>query len=150
MIRIVLSSAIAAMISLAGAAVAQTESSPLRDGSYEIAYRLELPHLERWAVEKRKTVCIAGAREPVLPVLSPNTPFAKCRMENWRRDGAGMSYDIVCRERASAKARAVYRFAPGGFTGRIAMVMGAKNMTMTEVQSGRHTGSCGLAGVARK
>jgi hypothetical protein len=27
----------------------------LQDGSYEIAFRLELPHLERWAVDKETT-----------------------------------------------------------------------------------------------
>jgi len=31
------------------------------------------------------------------------------------------------------------------FTGRIAMVMGAKNMTMTEVQHARRVGGCNPA-----
>jgi hypothetical protein len=34
---------------------------------------------------------------------------------------------------------------PGAFEGRIAMVMGGKNMTMTEVQSGRRVGGCDLS-----
>jgi hypothetical protein len=152
MMRIGLFSAIAAILlltCLASGAAAEPETS-LRGGSYEITYRLELPHLERWAIDKRRTVCIAETREPVLPVLSPNTPFARCRTENWRREGAGLSYDIVCDGRASARAHAAYRYGPGEFTGRIAMVMGAKNMTMTEVQSGRRAGSCDLANAARE
>lgn len=154
MIRAASFSAIAAIllwIGLAGGgAVAEPESNPLRGGSYEITYRLELPHLERWAIGKRKTVCLTGAQQSVLPVLSSNTPFAKCRAENWRRDGAELSYDIVCDGRASARAHAAYRIGPHEFTGRIAMVMGAKNMTMTEVQSGRRAGSCDLASAARE
>jgi hypothetical protein len=31
---------------------------------------------------------------------------------------------------------------PSAFEGRIAMVMGGKNMTMSEVQTGRRVGSC--------
>jgi hypothetical protein len=152
MIRAAAFSAIAAILLpsvLAGGADAG-ETTPLQGGSYEISYRLELPHLERWAIDKQRTVCIAETREPVLPVLSPNTPFAKCRTQNWRREGAGLSYDIVCDGRASARAHAAYRYGPTEFTGRIAMVMGAKNMTMTEVQSGRRAGSCDLANAARE
>jgi hypothetical protein len=136
-------------VCIAGSAAAEPQEVPLRGGSYEVTYRLELPHLERWAIDKQKTVCLAEAQEPVLPVLSPNTPFAKCKAENWRRDGAELSYDIVCEGRASARAHAVYRFARGEFSGRTAMVMGAKNMTMTEVQTGRRMGSCDLAAAAR-
>jgi hypothetical protein len=36
-------------------------------------------------------------------------------------------------------------FLTDAFTGRIAMVMGAKNMTMTEVQHGRRIGECSPA-----
>jgi Protein of unknown function (DUF3617) len=152
MIRIASFSATAILLSigLAGSAAVEPVNSPLQGGSYEITYRLELPHLERWAVDKQKTICISKMQEPVLPVLSPNTPFAKCRTENWQQDGADLTYEIVCEGRASARAHAVYHFAPGEFQGRIAMVMGAKNMTMTEVQSGRRAGSCDLASAARE
>jgi hypothetical protein len=36
----------------------------------------------------------------------------------------------------------VYELSPNAFNGRVAMVMGAKNMTMTEVQHGRRIGEC--------
>jgi hypothetical protein len=152
MIRAAAFSAIAAIFFSTGPAggAEAGETGRLRGGSYEITYRLELPHLERWAIERQRTVCIADTPEPVLPVLSPNTPFATCRTQNWRRDGAWLSYDIICDGRASARAHAAYRHGPDAFTGRIAMVMGAKNMTMTEVQSGRRAGSCDLANAARE
>jgi hypothetical protein len=57
-----------------------------------------------------------------------------------------LSFDILCDGRGAARARAVYTLMPRGFEGRIAMVMGGKNMTMTEVQAGHRVGSCDMAG----
>jgi hypothetical protein len=53
-----------------------------------------------------------------------------------------LRFDILCEGRGAAWASAVYRLMPDAFEGRIAMVMGGKNMTMTEVQSGRRIGAC--------
>ena len=133
---------------LAGAARADESEALLQAGSYEVTYRLELPHVESWAIDKTRTICVAdagAARLAPLPVLSGNNPLATCPAENIRRDGATLRFDIVCAGRNAARARAAYTLGPDGFKGRIAMVMGAKNMTMTEVQVGRRVGSCDLA-----
>lgn len=133
---------------LAGVAQADQKEALLQGGSYEVTFRLELPHVETWAVDKTTTICVpnAGAASAVaLPVLSGNNPLAKCPAGNIERNGATLRFDIVCDGRNAAKARAVYALMPRGFKGRIAMVMGAKNMTMTEVQVGRRVGSCDLA-----
>jgi len=132
-------------------AAAETEW-PFAGGSYAVTYRLELPHVERWAMTKKATLCVPEARDAghtALPILSGNTPFAKCPARNFARDGAQLSYDVVCEGRAAAKARAVYKAVPGGFEGRILMVMAAKNMTMTEVQSGRRVGPCTAVSMSR-
>ena len=136
--------AAAVLGTLAGPAAAQAEPW-LRSGSYEVAYRLELPHLERWALTKTATICLPdAAAAPALPILSGNNPFEGCTTRNVRRDGDEVTYDIVCAGRDAARAHAAYRIVPDGFNGRIAMVMGAKNMTMTEVQTGRRLGRCDL------
>jgi hypothetical protein len=117
----------------------------LPNGSYELTVRLELPHLERWGVDKTTTVCLSNARgsdEIPVPVVSANNPFAKCSATNVIADGSTLEYDIVCPERGSARAHAVYKLSSQAFTGRVAMVMGAKNMTMTEVQRARRVGEC--------
>ena len=75
-------------------------------------------------------------------MLSGNNPLARCPASNVRRDGAILRFDILCEGRGVAWARAVYTLEPGAFEGRIAMVMGGKNMTMTEVQTGRRIGPC--------
>ena len=43
----------------------------------------------------------------------------------------------------------VYELSSNAFTGRIAMVMGAKNMTMTEVQRAHRIGECNPARISR-
>ena len=67
------------------------------------------------------------------------------RGQDVHQDESSLTFDIVCAGRDAAKAKATYTFAPGGFHARIAMTMGAKNMTTTEVQTGRRIGSCPLA-----
>jgi len=117
-------------------------------GSYEVTARLELPHVERWAVDKIAIICIPSVRsggEIPVPVLSANNPFAKCAAANLVIDGATLQYDIVCPGRGAAKAHATYSLSPDRFSGHVAMVMGAKNMTMTEVQRARRVGDCGTA-----
>jgi Protein of unknown function (DUF3617) len=122
-------------------------ASPLspQAGSYELTARLELAHLERWGVNKTTTICLSNSRGPdeiPVPVVSANNPFAKCSGANLVADGSKLEYDIVCRERGSARGHAVYEVSSDAFTGHIAMVMGAKNMTMTEVQRARRIGEC--------
>jgi hypothetical protein len=114
-------------------------------GSYEITARLELPHLEHWAVDKTAIVCLPSSlREDELPIpiVSANNPFAKCSIANVTIKISKLEYDIVCPERGAAKGHASYLFSAGTFYGRVAMVLGGKNMTMTELQLARRIGDC--------
>jgi hypothetical protein len=75
------------LVIIVSATVAHTQ--PLRaeplsfpGGSYEVTARLELPHLERWGVDKTTIICLPdsrGAGEIPVPVVrriihSPNAP----------------------------------------------------------------------------
>jgi hypothetical protein len=127
---------------------ASAEERIPQSGWYEITARLELPHLERWAVDKTAIVCLPSSqREDDLPfpIVSANNPFAKCSVANLVIKTSKLEYDIVCPERGGAKGHATYWFAAGTFSGRVAMVLGGKNMTMTEVQQAHRTGTCGSA-----
>jgi len=79
-----------------------------------------------------------------IPIISANNPFAKCSTENVTMEAPKLEYDIVCPGRGSAKGHAIYIFSVNTFSGRVAMVLGGKNMTMTEVQEARRIGGCGL------
>jgi hypothetical protein len=116
-----------------------------RSGSYEIIARLELPHLERWAVDKTAVICLPPTLnndEIPIPIVSANNPFAKCTVANLMTQTPKLEYDIVCPGRGAAKGHASYILSNDTFSGRVAMVLGAKNMTMTEVQQGRRIGNC--------
>ena len=115
-------------------------------GSYEVTARLELPHLERWAVDKRTIICLPSSlkdNDLPIPIVSANNPFAKCSSANVTAEFSKLEYDIVCPGRGAAKGHAIYLLSVDSFSGRVAMVLGAKNMTMTEVQQAQRTGECG-------
>jgi hypothetical protein len=117
-------------------------------GLYEVIARLELPHLERWAVDHTATICLPTTRgnsEIPIPIVSANNPFMQCAAENLVSDDETLQYDIVCPGRGAAKAHAVYSLSHDTFSGRVAMVMGAKNMTMTEAQRARRISDCDQA-----
>jgi hypothetical protein len=114
-------------------------------GSYEITARLELPHLERWGVDKTTVICLPPLLNDdklPIPIVSANNPFTKCSVANLMTQTPKLEYDIVCPGRGAAKGHAIYILSDGAFSGRVAMVLGAKNMTMTEVQQGRRIGNC--------
>lgn len=118
----------------------------LEDGLYEVHFRLELPHLETYATDQKTMVCIEQARldrrELLLPLLSQNDIFDHCDTKNIRRDRTGFSYEIQCVGRGAATATATYAHSSQEFIGRISIIQGAKNMTMTEIQRGRFIGRC--------
>ena len=144
--RITISAAILAL----PLGIASAGSEGLLNGSYEVTARLEIPHVEEWAVEKTTRVCLPGIATGdsiPIPVLSANNPYAKCMARNIAIDGTALEYDIICPGRGSAKAHARYTLDGDGFSGRVAMVLGGKNMTMTEVVHGRRLGACDYQGL---
>ncbi|MGL4395844.1 MAG: DUF3617 domain-containing protein [Hyphomicrobium sp.] len=127
------------------AAVGESATSALQAGAYEVAVRLELPHVSDAGVSKVAITCVAPVEKSPqrgLVVLSENNPLAKCPASNINDAGDTLTFDIVCPGGNAAIASATYRMRGDAFEGRIAMKMGGKNMTMTETQSGRLKGPC--------
>lgn len=117
----------------------------VESGSYEVEVTLELPHLEGMTQKKTASLCLTAdpaANTHGIMVLSDNNPLSRCPFVNRYEEGDQISFDIVCEGKNSANAKAHYVFRQDRFQGRITMQMGGKNMTMTEVQTGRRTGSC--------
>jgi hypothetical protein len=132
---------------LVGTAQAGQSEALLQNGAYEVEVRLELPNVLSRGPDSATTICIPyDGADGALPVLSANNPLARCPASNVEREGAVLRFDILCEGRGAAFAHAVYQLTPEAFEGRIAMVMGGKNMTMTEVQSGRRIGRCAPPG----
>ena len=133
---------------LTAASIPVAEAEPLlRPGAYEVEVRLELPNVLSWSPQRVSTICLpAGAKAAPFPVLSANNPLADCAVSDIRREGARLTFNLACSGRGAAVAWATYSLQPEAFHGRIAMVMGGKNMTMTEVQAGRRVGDCDASG----
>lgn len=129
-----------ASTTLAGEALA-----PLRPGAYAVEAKLSLPHLDGADATSRATLCLRDGTDggnPGFRVLSANTPLAGCPVTELRREGEELAFEIRCEGRNAAAASARYRLAAERFEGRIALRMGGKNMTLTEVQSGHRIGEC--------
>jgi hypothetical protein len=130
---------------VSGASAALAGDPWLKDGAYEMITRLELPHLERYAVDSAHRVCFTDGRATEAiptPVESANHPFASCAAIRIERGASAIDYDIACPGRDSARAHASYHATNDGFVGRVEMIMGGKNMTMTEVVRARRLGAC--------
>jgi Protein of unknown function (DUF3617) len=121
-----------------------SEAAALDPGEYEVSVRLDLPHVDDLTAVKTTRVCVtAGGNDTHgLTVLSDNNPLGGCAASNIRDDGGTLLFDIACPGRNAATGSAQYALRAQDFDGVITMKMGGKNMTMTERQRGRRTGSC--------
>jgi hypothetical protein len=124
----------------------------LEGGAYEVTYRLEVPNVERFAIDFSKRICVSGSKSGMpraLPVLSQNNPLTKCPATAIRSVGEELTFEIHCpgRRYQSAQASAAFKLSRGHFEGRIHMIMGGKNMTFVEVQKGHRVGDCSLNGI---
>jgi hypothetical protein len=128
-------------------AAGHAQAAMLEPGAYRVTYRLEVPHVERYARDAETTICASRDMPP--GVLSGNNPLAHCPINHVVLAEDGFNFEIHCPGRLndSARASASYRWNQGRLEGRIQMVMGGKNMTFVEVQSWRRIGGCArLAG----
>lgn len=117
----------------------------LEPGAYKIVSRLELPHVEDVDVSRTETHCLVadgGTGKHGFAVQSENNPLRQCAMINVHETGDELTFDIKCSGSNLSKATARYLLMGTSFRGRIAMTMGGKNMTMTEVQEGHRVGAC--------
>ncbi|MFC3694013.1 DUF3617 domain-containing protein [Chenggangzhangella methanolivorans] len=135
--------AFALSATLASPVLAQNPAVP--DGLYEVEYRLDLPHLENHDVQTRKVCLKDVGGGSAFPVLSANNPLAACPADKLKREGADVSFEIRCPGGGAARGLALYSIMADRFQGSIAMTMGGKNMTMTEVQRGKRVGDCEAA-----
>lgn len=128
----------------------QALAAMLEPGAYQVTYRLEVPHVERFANDSETMVC---AGESTLPgVLSGNNPLAHCPALKFERRPGGFAFEIACPGRVNdaSRAGASYRWTGDRLEGRIRMVMGGKNMTFVEVQTWRRIGTCDRLAEARR
>lgn len=120
-------------------------------GSFAVDAALQIPNLNGPSWHGTSVLCLGVDPESghlPIPVLSPNNPFADCEARDLERTATLLRYRIVCPGRDSARALASYELSADGFRGDVAMVLGGKNMTLSEHQVGRRLGDCQAAAAA--
>ena len=115
------------------------DTNKIRPGLYAIEYRLELPHLERFGVDTRVERCTEGES---LPIFSAKNAFENCSLEDRVIEEKRLRYSLICEGVSTGRAFADYKLTLDGFSGRVLVKLGGKNMTLTEVQSGRWLSEC--------
>lgn len=131
-------------LSLSLASAASAGEFP--QGSYAVAAALQIPNLNGPSWQATRVLCLdADPGQLPVPILSPNSPFAGCAAQDLERTDTHLRYRIVCPGRESARAVASYELTADGFRGEVAMLLGGKNMTLTEHQVGHRLGDCAAA-----
>lgn len=140
MLKVHLASALIPCL-IAGTSAAE----PLPRGVFAVDASVQIPNVAGPSWRSTRYICLdpgAGDGHLPMPVLSPNNPFASCEARDIERTEERLRYRIVCAGRDSARALASYVLSGDGFRGEIAMVLGGKNMTLTEHQVGHRLGDC--------
>ncbi len=114
----------------------------LPPGAYRVEVHIALPNVETRDYDFETTVCWRGADGPEMPLgpLGPG-PLAGCP-SHARDTPEGVAVATTCPGSNAGFAKAHYRRTPNGFTGRVEMDLGGKNMTLAEQQRGTRAGDC--------
>ena len=129
-------------IQLVAPAAAEAEAA-LRPGRYRVDVVLEMPHVLRAMPYGTVERCIAEDEAAGGFARIESSPaITACPIVGRRWEGNRLSQSWACGTANTGMAKAGYTISGEGFVGRIAVTMGGKNMTLSEVQTGRRIGDC--------
>jgi hypothetical protein len=114
----------------------------LPHGAYRVSVEVALPNVETRDYGFETVICWRGTEDAAMPLgpLGPG-PLAACP-SHARDTGEGVAVATACPGPNAGFAAGTYRSTQGGFTGRVEMDLGGKNMTLAEIQRGIRTGAC--------
>ena len=132
-----------ALLAAAGGPPATADGS-LAAGLYRVEVVVEMPNVVRpipFRVVERCIAAEAATDGSFLQIVS-NPSIAACPLAHRSLDRNRLSLEVVCGKVNTGRASARYELAEAGYTGRIEVTMGGKNMTMTEIQRAVRLGDC--------
>ncbi len=116
----------------------------LTPGLYRVEVRIALPNVQDIAAPLVLTRCVTPAdlqSGRAFFVLSDN-PLKNCALLDYQVTADAATYRIACPGPNMGSAAGVFDLAPNAYRGSIKMNMGGKNMTMSEMQTGKRIGDC--------
>jgi uncharacterized protein DUF3617 len=113
-------------------------------GLYEIEVRLGMPNVLEVGPPTRLTRCLTGAdiESGQAFFVRSESPLRACALADYVVAGTSVRYRIRCPGPNAASAEADFETTTAGYRGIIRMVMGGKNMTMSETQIALRIGEC--------
>ena len=136
--------AAACLVASVLATQARAADLSLMPGLYEVEVRISLPNVQDVAEPRRLIQCIAPAdlqSGQAFFILSDN-PLKSCDMLDYQVTAETAVYRIACPGPNRGSAVAVFDTTRTAYRGTIRMNMGAKNMTMAEMQVATRIADC--------
>jgi hypothetical protein len=114
----------------------------LPPGAYRVSVHIAIPNVETRDYDFETTICWRGADDPAMP-LGPLGPGSLAGCPSKARDTPeGVTVTTTCLGPNAGFAAAIYKRTAGGFSGRVEMDLGGKNMTLSEFQRAVRANEC--------
>jgi hypothetical protein len=131
-----------AALAAVGATVGHAEVLPAA-GRYRVEVTLEMPNVRGSYLLRTVERCLApGAAEGAFLAIVSSPQIAACPLVRRRHREGRLEVEVACEPVNTGRASASFELGATGYTGRIAVTMGGKNMTLMEIQRAERIGDC--------
>ena len=125
------SSAVLLVIGLSLTVLAQG-SSPMREGNWEVAVKMNLPGMEG-ALPMKQTQCVTAAmlKDPASAMPSPGGASGDCKMTDYKLANDVATYKLTCTQPFPLNGTGEMKYSgTDAYVGTLTMDMGGQSMTM--------------------
>lgn len=114
-------------LALSWTALAQG-SSPMREGNWEVAMKINLPGMEG-APAVKQTQCVTAAMLKDPSTAVPSGPGSDCKISDYKLANNVATYKLACTQPAPINATGELKYAgTDAYTGTLTIDMGGQNM----------------------
>jgi hypothetical protein len=122
------------------ATLAAQSSSPMREGLWEVAMKINLPGMEG-APPMKQTQCVTAAMLKDPASAMPSGPGGDCKISDYKLANNIATYKLTCTQPAAINAVGELKYAgTDTYTGTLTFDMGGQNMILS--LDAKRTGDC--------